>query len=57
MKYLLKEVISETFEEKREMFYDIFYEIFEDIGLANAIKEGEKTDMISKKEIFNLLNS
>jgi hypothetical protein len=55
LKNLLKGAVSEVFEEKRDMFYDLFTEVIEDIGLINAIKEGENTKSVSRKDIFKIL--
>jgi hypothetical protein len=34
--------------------YDVFTEILEDIALANAIKEGEETEIVSREQVFKL---
>jgi hypothetical protein len=41
-KALLKEVLVELMEEKRELFLEIMLEAIEEIGLANAIREGRQ---------------
>ncbi|MDI6770318.1 MAG: hypothetical protein QMD04_11680 [Anaerolineales bacterium] len=41
-KILLKEAIVELFEERQEVFSAIVAEAIEDIGLANAIREGQR---------------
>ena len=55
LKQVFKEAIIEMLEEKRNLFYDIFFEAMKDIALINAIREGESTESVSKKEIFNIL--
>ena len=55
LKQVFKEAIIEMLEEKRNLFYDIFFEAMKDIALTNAIREGESTESVSKKEIFNIL--
>jgi len=54
-KILLKEAIVELFEERQEVFAAIVAEAIEDIGLANAIREGRKNDFVSKEEIAAIL--
>jgi hypothetical protein len=54
-KVLLKEAIVELFEERQEVFAAIVAEAIEDIGLANAIREGRKNDFVSKEEIDAIL--
>jgi len=50
-KAILKEAIIELFEERQDVFAAIVAEAIEDIGLANAIREGRKNDFVSKEEI------
>ncbi|MFQ5709277.1 MAG: hypothetical protein ACE5HO_17610 [bacterium] len=56
LKVLLKEAIAEVFEERKELIYDFIVEAIEDIALINAIKQGENTSSVSRKEIFKILN-
>ncbi len=55
-KTLLKEAMVELFEERREVLAAIVVEAIEDIGLANAIREGRKNDFVSKEEIDAILS-
>jgi hypothetical protein len=54
-KVLLKEAMLELFEERREVFAAMIAEAIEEIGLANAIREGRKNDFVSKEEIEAIL--
>jgi hypothetical protein len=54
-KTLLKEALTELFQERQDLFLAIVAEALEDIGLANAIREGRKDDFVSRKEIDSLL--
>ena len=54
-KDLLKQALVELFEERRELFSAIVSEALEDIGLANAIREGRKNDFMSREEIDAIL--
>lgn len=55
LKKLLKAAIVEVLQEQKEVFYDLFAEIIEDIALEKAIKEGEKTELVSREAIFKIL--
>lgn len=55
LKQVFKEAIIEMLEERKNLFHDIIVEAMEDIALTNAIREGESTESVSKKEIFNIL--
>ncbi|MEH1968701.1 MULTISPECIES: hypothetical protein [unclassified Nostoc] len=57
LKELLKTAIFEVLQEQKEVFYDLFAEIMEDIALERAIKEGEKTETVSREAIFQILDS
>ena len=54
-KILLKQTLIELFEEHSDIFSAIVVEAIEDIGLANAIREGRKSDFVSKGEIDAIL--
>jgi hypothetical protein len=54
-KVLLKEAMLELFEERQEVFAAMIAEAIEEIGLANAIREGRKNDFVSKEEIESIL--
>lgn len=54
-KTLLKEVVSELVQEKRELFYELIMEAMEEIGLANAIREGRQNEFVSEQAITAIL--
>ena len=54
-KTLLKQTLIELFDERRDIFSAIVAEALEDIGLANAIREGRKDDFVSADEIQSIL--
>ena len=55
IKELLAEVISEMLVKKREVFHEIILEALEEIGIGNAIVEGQKSDFVSETCIFDIL--
>jgi len=57
LKQLLKEALIEAIEEKRNLFSGMIADAVEDIAMVRAIQEGENTETISKKEIFNILDA
>jgi hypothetical protein len=54
-KVLLKQTLIELFEERHDLFSAIVAEALEDIGLANAIREGRKNDFVSEEEVRSIL--
>ncbi len=57
LKTLLKEALTEVLEQRREWFAALIVEAMEEIALVQAIKEGENTDLVSREEIFALLEA
>ncbi len=52
---LLKEVLLELIETRRDMFQEIVLEALEDVGLMEAIKEGERSGTANRDEIMAIL--
>ncbi len=55
MKKVFKAALIEALEERKDLFSDLFREITEDIALAKAIEEGEKSPKVSRSEVFKIL--
>ena len=56
-KALLTEVLIEMLQQKREVFYDIVLDALEEVGLANAIAEGEESEFVDEADIRAILRS
>lgn len=54
-KELLTEVLVELLQQKRGVFYELILDALEEVGLANAIAEGENTEFVPEDEIRDLL--
>ncbi len=54
-KELLKEVVLELITERRGEFYEIIVEAMEEIGLAQAIREGRRDEFVSEEQITAIL--
>ena len=57
LKEVFKQALAELLQERRDLLSDAFTEVLEDIALANAIKEGEETETISRKQVFKILEN
>lgn len=55
LKQIIKEALIEALEEKKDVFHELIVEAIEDIGLINAIRQGQNTETVSKQEIFDIL--
>jgi hypothetical protein len=54
-KALLKEIVIELVQERRDWFFEIMVEALEEIGLANAIREGRRDEFVSEDQITAIL--
>ena len=54
-KQLLKEALAEVLEEKRALLHEVFAEVLEDLALAEAIREGQETEVVSRDDVFDVL--
>ena len=57
LKEVFKQAFAELLQERKDLLYDVFSEVLEDIALANAIKEGENTEIVDKDQVFQILES
>jgi hypothetical protein len=56
LKETLKTAILEIIRENPNEFQELLTEVIEDIAMTQAIEEGEKTELVDRDSIFNLLN-
>lgn len=56
-KDLIKQALLELFQERRDLFHDLFEELLEDVGLANAMREGESSEVVDEKEVMKALGA
>lgn len=54
-KDLMKQALLELFQERRDLFADLFDELIEDVGLGNAMREAEGSEIVSKEEVMAIL--
>ena len=57
IKPILKEILIDMLKNRREEFVELIEEAIEDIGIANAISEGNRNDFISEKNILTILEN
>jgi hypothetical protein len=55
LKEVVKTAIVEVLEERGELIRNIVEEALEDIGMSKAIREGEHSELVSRDQVFNLL--
>jgi hypothetical protein len=57
IKAVIKEAILELFQENREIVTDALTEIMEDIALERAMAVAEDSELVSREEVFKILES
>ena len=55
IKELIRETFIEMIRENREGLYELVLDALEEVGLANAIKEGRKDKFVDEDRILKLL--
>ena len=55
LKSLVKSALVEALEERKGVLRELIEETMEDIALARAIKEGERTRKARRKQVFAVL--
>ncbi len=54
LKELVKSAIVEVLQERSDLLRDIVEEAFEEIALAQAVEEGQQTEIVSKDQVFSI---
>ncbi len=54
-KELLTEVLVELIQQNRSLFHELILDALEEVGLANAILEGEDSEFVEEDKIRTLL--
>jgi hypothetical protein len=56
LKDAMKAALVEVLEERADVVRDILAEALEDVALGRAIQEGERSDLISREEVFRFFD-
>jgi hypothetical protein len=54
-KRIVKEALVELVQERQELFFELIVEAMEEIGLADAIREGRKNEFVAESDIQAIL--
>ena len=55
LKEIIKAALVEVLEERQELLRDAIEQALEDLALARAIEEGNETELITRSEVFGIL--
>ena len=55
LRNLLKEALIEVLQERPALLGDMITEVIEEVGLAAAIEEGKKTELVEKDQVLKAL--
>lgn len=56
-KKLMRELLIELMQDRRDLFQELIVEALEEIGMADAIREGRQDQFVDEAEITALLES
>ena len=56
IKPIIKEILIDMLKNRQKEFIELIEEAIEDIGIANAISEGRKDDLVSERSILKILD-
>ncbi len=57
LKEALKSALVEILEERKDLLRDLIEEALEDVALARAIEEGERSELVTRDQVFNALEA
>ena len=55
LKDIIKAALIEVLEERQDLLHDAIEQALEDIALARATEEGERTELVERDEVFAIL--
>jgi hypothetical protein len=55
LKDLIKTALLELLEERKDLLRNLIEETLEDIALARAIEQGQRTEEARRSEVFSIL--
>ena len=55
MNWQSKLILRQPLIEQRELLHDLLQEVIEDISMILAIREGQQSERIDRREIFDIL--
>ena len=56
LKQALKEAFVEALREERDLLREIILEVIEDSVLIEAIRKGEKSELVDRKEVSDIFS-
>ncbi len=55
LKALFKTALTEVLEERKDLLRDVIEETLEDLALARAIDTGRRSEEVSRRDVFSIL--
>ena len=56
-KKIIKEILFESITKDKDLIYKLLLEVIEDMGMINAIKEGEDSEIVDEESVLKLLRN
>lgn len=51
----MKEALAESLSDQRELLYEVFTEVLEDFALAEAVRQGQETELDDRDSVLKAL--
>lgn len=48
----LRQMLKQALDERCDLLHDVIAEVLEDFALAEAIREGQQTERVTRDEVF-----
>jgi len=55
LRQTVKEAVAEALNEQRALLRELFSEVLEDFALAEAIRKGKQSEIVSREEVVSSL--
>ena len=55
IKQAMKEALAESLSDQRELLYEVFTEVLEDFALAEAVRQGQETELDDRDSVLKAL--
>ena len=52
LRQMIKQALTEALDERRDLLHDVLTEVLEDLALIEAIREGRRTERVSRADVL-----
>ena len=56
LRQMLRQAVADALEDRRDLLHDVVAEVIEDVALTEAVRQGRKTEQVSRADVFAALD-